>query len=131
MNALPDKVKKMLAKKAFAHLATLMPDGSPQVSAVWVDVDGDTILVNSAEGRLKDKNVRGDKRVALSVVDPDNPYQSASIRGRITEITNQGADAHIDKMAKKYMDKDSYPYRTPTEKRVTSLPTSLTRLPSS
>lgn len=118
MRALPDKVKQMLAKKAFGHLATLMPDGSPQVSAVWVDVDGDTILINSAEGRLKDQNVRGDKRVALSVVDPDNPYQSASIRGRITEITNQGADAHIDRMAKKYMGKDSYPFRTPTEKRV-------------
>ena len=76
MRALSDKVKKLLGKKAFAHLATLMADGSPQVSAVWVDVDGDTILVNSAEGRLKDKNVHGDKRVALSVVDPDNPYES-------------------------------------------------------
>ena len=90
MRALPDKVKKMLTKKAFAHLATLMPDGGPQVSAVWVDVDGDTILVNSAEGRLKDKNLQADKRVALSVVDPDNPYQSISIRGVVTDITMQG-----------------------------------------
>ena len=113
MRALPDKVKKMLGKKAFVHLATVMPDGGPQVSAVWVDVDGDTILVNSAEGRLKDKNLHGDKRVALSVVDPDNPYQSISIRGRVTDITTQGADAHIDKMAKKYMGKDKYPFRQP------------------
>ena len=118
MRALPDKVKQLLGKKAFAHLATLMPDGGPQVSAVWVDVEGDTILVNSAEGRLKDKNVQADKRVALSVVDPDNPYQSISIRGRVTDITTQGADAHIDKMAKKYMGKDTYPYRSPTETRV-------------
>jgi PPOX class probable F420-dependent enzyme len=120
MRALPDKVKKMLAKKSFGHLATLMPDGAPQVSAVWVDIDddGNTILVNSAEGRLKDKNMRADRRVALSIVDPDNPYESASIRGRIAEITTQGAEEHIDKMAKKYFGKDTYPFRQPSEKRV-------------
>ncbi len=120
MRALPEKVKKILAKKTFGHLATLMPDGAPQVSAVWVDVDddGNTILVNSAEGRLKDKNMRADRRVALSIVDPDDPYQSASIRGRIAEITTEGAEEHIDKMAKKYFGKDTYPFRKPAEKRV-------------
>jgi PPOX class probable F420-dependent enzyme len=118
MTVLSDKVKKMIGKKAFAHLATLMPDGGPQVSAVWVDVDGDTILVNSAAGRLKDKNVRKDGRVALSIVDPDNPYHSVSIRGRVVEVTEKGADAHIDKMAKKYMGVDSYPLRKPSEVRV-------------
>ena len=109
MRALPDDVKKLLGKKAFAHLATVMPDGAPQVSAVWVDLDGDTILVNSAEGRLKDKNMANDKRVALSVIDPENPYHSISIRGHVVEITQQGARAHIDRMAKKYLGKDKYP----------------------
>jgi PPOX class probable F420-dependent enzyme len=118
MRALPSKVKTLLSKKVFAHLATLMPDGSPQVSTVWVDVDGDVILVNSAEGRLKDRNVRRDPRVALSVVDPDNPYQSLSIRGRVVEITHEGADAQIDRMARKYLGLDSYPYRTSNEVRV-------------
>lgn len=118
MKTLPPKVKAMLQKPAFVHLATLMPDGGPQVSAVWVDLDGDTILINSAEGRLKDKNVRGNARVALSVTDPENPYSSATIRGRVIEITNVGADEHIDKMAMKYMGKDKYPFRSPTEKRV-------------
>jgi len=118
MRALPEKVKQLLRKKVFAHLATVMPDGGPQVSPVWVDVDGDTILVNSAEGRLKDTNVRKDKRVALSVTDPDNPYNSVMIRGRVVDITNDGADAHIDKMAGKYLGKDKYPFRSPDEKRV-------------
>ncbi len=118
MRALSDKVKQLLGKQAFAHLATVMPDGSPQVSPVWVDVEGDTILVNSAEGRLKDKNMQRDKRVALSLTNPENPYQAVMIRGRVTEITKQGADQHIDKMAKKYLGKDKYPGRAPGEVRV-------------
>jgi PPOX class probable F420-dependent enzyme len=118
MRALSDKIKQVLGKKAFAHLATVMPDGSPQVSPVWVDVDGNTILINSAEGRLKDQNVRNDKRVALSLTDPDNPYHAVMIRGRVVEITNASADQHIDKMAKKYLGQDKYPYRQPGEKRV-------------
>jgi PPOX class probable F420-dependent enzyme len=118
MRALSDKVKQLLGKQAFAHLATVMPDGSPQVSPVWVDVEGDTILVNSAEGRLKDKNIQRDKRVALSLTNPENPYQAVMIRGRVTEITKQGADQHIDKMAKKYLGKDKYPGRAPGEVRV-------------
>jgi PPOX class probable F420-dependent enzyme len=118
MRALPDKVKQLLGKQAFAHLATVMPDGSPQVSPVWVDVEGDIILVNSAEGRLKDKNIQRDKRVALSLTNPENPYQAVMIRGRVTEITKQGADQHIDKMAKKYLGKDKYPGRAPGEVRV-------------
>jgi PPOX class probable F420-dependent enzyme len=118
MRALSDKVKQLLGKQAFAHLATVMPDGSPQVSPVWVDVEGDTILVNSAEGRLKDKNIQRDKRVALSLTNPENPYQAVMIRGRVTEITKQGADQHIDKMAKKYLGKDKYPGRAAGEVRV-------------
>ena len=93
-------------------------DGGPQVSPVWVDLDGDTILINSAEGRMKDKNVQADKRVALSVTDPQNPYHSVNVRGRVTEITKDGAEEHIDKMAKKYMGKDVYPNHSAAEPRV-------------
>ena len=113
-----DSYLDLFQKKAFANLATLMPDGSPQVTPVWVDFDGTHVLVNSARGRQKDKNMQRNSRVALSILDPDNPYRYLEIRGTVDSITEDGADAHIDKMAKKYMGKDKYPYRTPTEKRV-------------
>jgi len=118
MKQVPDAYADILSKPAFAHLSTLMKDGSPQSSPVWIDTDGPLLLVNSAEGRVKDRNVRRDPRVALSVCDPQNPYRSLMIRGRVTKITNEGADAHIDRMAKKYMDVDEYPFRAPGEKRV-------------
>ena len=118
MSALPESVKALLQKKSFAHLATLMKDGSPQVSPVWVDLDGDIIVVNSAQGRVKDRNMRRDARVAVSVSDPDNPYQTAMIRGRVVAITTEGAEQHIDDMAKKYMGVDRYPLRTEGEVRV-------------
>ena len=118
MKQIPESHSDILDKPAFAHLSTIMADGSPQASAVWVDTDGPLIVVNSAEGRLKDRNIRRDPRVAISVIDPDNPYRSLMIRGRVSKITNEGADAHIDKMAKKYMDVDEYPFRTPDEVRV-------------
>ena len=95
-----------------------MPDGSPQVTPVWCDYDGKHILVNSARGRVKDRNVERDRRVPLSIPDPDNPYRYLAVRGKVVEITEKGADEHIDKMAKKYLGKDTYPFRTPTEKRV-------------
>lgn len=118
MKKIPESHADIFEKKAFAHLSTIMPDGSPQASAVWVDTDGPYILVNSAEGRLKDRNIRRDPRVAVSVTDPENPYLSLMIRGRVSKITNEGADAHIDKMAKKYMGVDEYPFRTADEVRV-------------
>jgi len=111
-------VKKLFQDANFAHLATLMPDGSPQVTAVWVDLDGDRIRVNTAEGRVKPRNVRRDSRVAISITAPSG-YPSASIRGRVVDITHDGADAHIDKLAKKYLGQDSYPFRRPGEQRVT------------
>jgi len=118
MKQIPESHSDILDKPAFAHLSTIMADGSPQASAVWVDTDGPLIVVNSAEGRLKDRNIRRDPRVAISVIDPENPYRSLMIRGRVSKITNEGADAHIDKMAKKYMGVDEYPFRTPDEVRV-------------
>jgi PPOX class probable F420-dependent enzyme len=115
---IPAKYRDLFEKKAFASLATLMPDGSPQVTPVWVDVEGDLLLFNSAKGRQKDRNVRRDPRVALTLVDPANPYRYLEIRGRVAEITEQGAAAHIDKMAKKYLGVDKYPYGQPGEVRV-------------
>jgi len=116
--AVPEKYRDLFTKRAFASLATLMPDGSPQVTPVWCDLDGDLVIVNSAKGRQKDKNIRRDPRVALAIIDPENPYRYLEIRGRVVEITEQGADAHIDKMAKKYLGADKYPYRQPSEVRV-------------
>jgi len=115
---IPQSFKDLFDKKAFAHLATLMPDGSPQVTPVWCDFDGALVWINSAKGRVKDKNMRRDKRVALSIQDPDNAYRYMEIRGQVAEITEDGADAHIDRLAKKYLGKDRYPYRAPSEVRV-------------
>ena len=105
-------------KKAFANLATLNADGSPQVTPVWVDFDGTHVLVNTAKGRVKTKNLERNPRVALSISDPENPYRYVGIQGRVVEMTEKGGDAHIDKMAKKYLNKDSYPFRQPGEVRV-------------
>ncbi len=115
---IPNEYLDLFQKRAFAVLATLMPDGSPQVTPVWCDFDGAHVLVNSARGRVKDRNMRRDPRVALVILDPDNPYRYVEIRGRVVEITEEGADAHIDRLAKKYLGVETYPYRQPGEVRV-------------
>jgi len=116
--AIPEKYRDLFTKRAFASLGTLMPDGRPQVTPVWCDLEGDLVIFNSAKGRQKDRNVRRDPRVAMAIVDPENPYRYLEIRGRVVEITEQGADAHIDKMAKQYLGVDKYPYRQRGEVRV-------------
>ena len=116
--SIADKYRDLFSKRAFASLATLMPDSSAQVTPVWVDLEGDLVIVNTARGRQKDKNMRRDPRVAMAIIDPENPYRYLEIRGRVAEITEEGADAHIDKMAKKYLGADKYPYRQPSETRV-------------
>ena len=116
--AIPEKYHDLFKKKAFASLATIMPDGQPQVTPVWADFDGKHIIVNSAKGRVKDRNMRRDPRVSLALIDPDNPYRYLQLQGRVVEITENGADQHIDKMAKKYMGVDKYPGRQPGEVRV-------------
>jgi len=113
-----DKYKDLFEKRAFAHLATLMPDGSPQVTPVWVDYDGTHIIVNTARGRQKDRNLQKDSRVAIEVQDPDNPYRYVQVRGRVSEMTEAGANESIDKLAKKYMGLDKYPYHRPGDQRV-------------
>jgi PPOX class probable F420-dependent enzyme len=115
---IPDSHLDLFRKKAFADLATLMPSGQPQVTPVWVDYDGRFILINTAEGRQKDKNMQRDGRVAMSIMDPDNPYRRLEVRGHVAERTRDGADQHIDAMAKKYLGQDKYPYRQPGEVRV-------------
>ncbi|MFN0122685.1 MAG: PPOX class F420-dependent oxidoreductase [Blastocatellia bacterium] len=117
-NTIPDAYLDLFEKKTFAHLATLMPDGQPQVTPVWCDYDGTHIIINTARGRQKDRNMRRDARVSLELTDPDNPYRYLEIRGRIAEITEEGADEHINRMAKKYFGLDEYPYRQPGEVRV-------------
>ena len=116
-DVIPQKCLDLFDKKAFGHLATIMPDGSPQVTPVWVDFDGTHVLVNTAKGRVKTRNLEREPRVALAISEPENPYRYLGIQGRVTEITESGADAHIDKLAHKYMGKD-YPYRAPGEVRV-------------
>jgi len=116
--AIPEKYRDLFSKRAFASLATLMPSGDPQVTPVWCDLEGDLVIINSAKGRQKDRNLRRDPRVALAIIDPDNPYRYLEIRGKVVEITEQGAAAHIDKMAKKYLGADKYPYGQPGEIRV-------------
>jgi PPOX class probable F420-dependent enzyme len=118
MAKIPEAFRDILDKKTLVHLATTGRDGSPQVSPVWVDREGDTIIINSAKGRVKDRNMRSHAQVALSATDPDNPYRALMIQGRVVKITEDGADAHIDKMAKKYLGQDKYPFRSPTEVRV-------------
>jgi PPOX class probable F420-dependent enzyme len=116
--SIPADYQDLFQKKAFASLATLMADGRPQVSPVWCDLDGSHIRINSAKGRVKDKNMRRNKKVALSITDPDNPYRHLDVQGEVVEITEQGADAHINALAKKYLGKDQYPFRQPGEVRV-------------
>ena len=116
--AIPEKYLDLFKKKAFANLGTIMPDGSPQVTPVWFEFDGKYVVINSAKGRTKDKNMRRNPIVALSIQDPDNPYRHLSIRGKVVEITEKGADEHIDKLTKKYTGQDKYPYRGPGEVRV-------------
>jgi PPOX class probable F420-dependent enzyme len=116
---IPDKYLPILTeKKALAHLATLMPDGSPQVTPVWFFYKNGKFVVNTARGRVKDRNMKKNAMVALSIVDPDNPYAHIAVRGKIARSTEEGADASIDALAMKYLGKDKYPFRQPGEVRV-------------
>lgn len=115
---IPEKYLPLLTeKRALAHLATLMADGSPQVTPVWIDYDGQHLIVNSARGRVKDRNMMARPQVAVEIIDPDNPYNYLTVRGRVVEITEEGAAAHIDKLAKKYLGRDVYPDHRPDQTR--------------
>lgn len=119
MVRIPDEFLDLLnEKKAFANLATTMPDGSPQVTPVWIDYTGGVVRVNTAKDRVKAHNMELGAKVAMSILDPDNPYRYIQIRGHVSSVNEQGADAHIDSLAQKYLGKDKYPYSQPGETRV-------------
>ncbi|MBV9329154.1 MAG: PPOX class F420-dependent oxidoreductase [Chloroflexi bacterium] len=112
------QLEQLLKEPSYAQIATLMPDGSPQVTQVWVDTDGTYVIVNSVATHQKVRNIRRDPRVAINVHDPSKPFRVANIRGRVVEITVDGADQHIDQLARKYMGADAYPFRRPGQQRV-------------
>lgn len=115
--ALPPAVKKIMEDKAYGHVITFNPTGTPQVTMVWMDVEGDEVLFNTAEGRVKPKNLRRDPRIVIAVQDRNDPQSSMVFHGKAT-ITETGADAHIDKLAKRFLGADKYPFRRPGEKRL-------------
>jgi PPOX class probable F420-dependent enzyme len=110
--------RELLEAKNFCHVATIGPDGTPDVAVVWVDVNGEDVLLNSAEGRTWPDNLRRDPRAKLTVVNSDDPYEYVSIDGRVVEMTHEGADEHIDKLSQKYFGQEEYQGRTPDEVRL-------------
>ncbi|PSN82269.1 PPOX class F420-dependent enzyme [Candidatus Marsarchaeota G1 archaeon OSP_D] len=113
-----EKARKIIEGKNFGFLATIKRDGSPQITPVWVDHDGEHVLVNTTKNRAKTANAKRDPRVALAIVEHENPYSKVVIYGRVVEITENGANEHIDKLAKKYLGKEKYPWSSHKEKRV-------------
>jgi PPOX class probable F420-dependent enzyme len=118
MAGIPQQYRDLFDKKAFAHVATVGKGDTPQSTPVWCDYDGTHVRFNTARGRVKDKNLQTNPKVALSIMDPDNPYRYIQVRGRVAEMTEKGADAHIDALAKKYTGADKYAHRQPGEVRV-------------
>jgi PPOX class probable F420-dependent enzyme len=119
MTEIPAAYMDLLQQKvAFAHLATLMKDGSPQVTPVWFDHANGRVRVNTAKGRVKARNLHEGARIAMSILDPDNPYRYLQIRGQVVRATEEGAEAHIDALAKKYLGKDKYPFSQPGDVRI-------------
>jgi PPOX class probable F420-dependent enzyme len=117
MAKLTKKQIDLLRKPVIAHVATVLPDGSPQSTPVWIDTDGEAVLFNTARGRVKARNLERNPHVAISVVNDENPYEMMEIRG-VAELIEAGADEHIDALAKKYLNQDRYPFRQPGEQRV-------------
>jgi PPOX class probable F420-dependent enzyme len=114
---IPERLKKMLEDKAYGHVITFNTRGKPETTMVWMDIDGDELVFNTAEGRRKPANIRSDPRVIVSVQDRSNPQTYAVFHGK-AQITDQGADAEIDKLAKRFLGADKYPYRQPNERRL-------------
>lgn len=121
MSPIPESYRDLVnfETKSFAHLSTIMADGGPQVTPVWFDFDGEHIIVNSAVGRVKDRNLRRNPSVALAISDPANPYRYLQIRGQVVDISEEGAESMIDRLCYKYTGQEIYPWRRPGEARVT------------
>ena len=117
-DAIEGRGRELLEARNFCHVATLATDGTPHVAVVWVDTDGQDVLLNSSEGRIWPENLRRDPRTTLTVVNSENPYEYLTVKGRVVEMTHEGANDHINAMAKKYLDKDEYPFFQPGEVRL-------------
>jgi len=117
-DVLSPKARALIARPVLASLATLNADGSPQITPLWIDLDGDDVVFNTSQSRKKARNLERDGRVAVTVIDPDDPYNVVAFRGTVTEITTDGADAQIDAMAKKYLAVDSFPGRREGDARI-------------
>ena len=115
---LTEGAKQLLREPVLAHIATIDAEGRPNISPVWVDVDGDDVLFNTAEGRVKARNLHSNPNVAVSVVDPHDPHRVVALRGAVTEMTHEGADEHIDFLAKKYLGVEEFEDRTEGQQRV-------------
>ena len=125
---LTDDDVALLEQPLIANLATVMADGSPQVTPVWVDTDGEALLLNTAKGRVKYDNIAREPRVAVSVVDPQNPFRVVAVRGE-AQLIEEGADDHIDRLSQKYLGEERYPFRQPGEERVTVRVVPTSRMP--
>jgi PPOX class probable F420-dependent enzyme len=117
-DVLSEKARALITRPVLASLATLNPDGSPQITPLWVDLDGDDVVFNTAQGRKKARNLERDSRVAVTVIDPDDQYNVVAFQGTVTDVATEGADAHIDALAKKYLGVDAYPMRREGEVRL-------------
>ena len=117
-DVLSEKARALISRPVLASLATLNPDGSPQITPLWVDLDGDDVVFNTAQHRKKARNLERDGRVAVTVIDPDDQYNVVAFRGTVIDVTTDGADAHIDALAKKYLGTDTYPMRREGEVRI-------------
>ena len=117
-DVLSEKARALIARPVLATLTTLNADGTPQSTPLWIDLDGDDVVFNTAQGRKKARNLERDARVAVTVIDPDDPYNVVAFQGTVSDVTTDGADAHIDSLAKKYLGVDSYPMRREGEVRI-------------
>lgn len=115
--ALSAGFQQLLREPSYCEIATVMRDGSPHLAQVWVDTDGEHILINTPQKSQKVRNIRRDPRVAVNVFDPNNQWRLGNVRGTVVEVTTEGADAHIDKLGKKYRGWDEYPYKDPNNPR--------------
>jgi PPOX class probable F420-dependent enzyme len=117
-DVLSEKARALISRPVLASLATLNPDGSPQITPLWVGLDGDDVMFNTAQGRKKARNLERDARVAVTVIDPDDQYNVVALRGTVIDVTTDGADADIDALAKKYLGVDTDPMRSEDEVRI-------------
>lgn len=117
-DVLTEAARRLIARPVLATLATISSSGGPQTTPLWIDLDGDDLVINTAQGRAKARNLERNPQVSLCIIDPDDPFNVVAVNGTVVEITNNGADAHIDSLAKKYMGVDTYPMRTEGEVRL-------------